>query len=236
MSEGDLSAVWITAKLAAVSTLVLLVLGTPLAWWLVRTRRRWKILVEALVALPLVLPPTVLGFYLLVALGPRGPVGRLLEALGGASLAFTFTGLVIGSVIYSLPFVVQPLQGAFAAVGERPLEVAATLRASPVDRFLSVVMPLARPGFFTAAVLGFAHTVGEFGVVLMIGGNIPGETRVLSVAIYDHVEALDYASAHWLAGGLLLISFVMLLAVYTMNRRAAGQRFGSGGGFRVGRS
>ena len=219
MRADDLLAVWVTLKLAAVSTLVLLVVGTPLAWWLARTRFRHKAWIEALVALPLVLPPTVLGFYLLIALGPRGPIGRSMEALGAAPLAFTFTGLVIGSVIYSLPFVVQPLEDAFAAIGERPMEVAATLRASPLDRFVSVAVPLARPGFVTAAVLGFAHTVGEFGVVLMIGGNIPGVTRVLSVAIYDHVETLDYARAHLLAAGLLVLSLLLLVAVYASNRR-----------------
>jgi molybdate transport system permease protein len=166
-----------------------------------------------------VLPPTVLGFYLLITLGPQGPVGSLMQSLGGQSLAFTFTGLVIGSVFYSLPFVVQPLQAAFSAIGHRPLEVAATLRASPLDRFFTIAVPLARPGYLTAAVLGFAHTVGEFGVVLMIGGNIPGETQVLSIAIYDHVDALEYSQAHWLAGGLLLLSFLLLLAVYSVNRR-----------------
>jgi molybdate transport system permease protein len=216
---ADLVALRITLALAAVSTLILLVLGTPLAWWLSRTRWRGKFFIEAMVALPLVLPPTVLGFYLLIALGPRGPIGGLMEALGGRPLAFTFTGLVVGSVVYSLPFVVQPLQDAFTAVGQRPLDVAATLRAAPLDRFKSVVLPLARPGFITAAVLGFAHTIGEFGVVLMIGGNIPGETQVLSIAIYDHVEALEYGRAHWLAGGLLVLSFVMLVAVYAFNRR-----------------
>jgi molybdate transport system permease protein len=221
LSSQDLQALRITLELAAVSTLILIVLGTPLAWWLARSRWRLKILVEALVALPLVLPPTVLGFYLLIALGPQGPVGGLMEALGGRSLAFTFTGLVVGSVFYSLPFAVQPLRDAFLAAGERPLEVAATLRASPLDRFLTVALPLARPGFLTAAVLAFAHTIGEFGVVLMIGGNIPGETQVLSIAIYDHVEALDYRQAHWLSGGLLVLSFLMLLAVYAVNRRAA---------------
>lgn len=215
----DLVALRITLLLAAISTLILLVLGTPLAWWLSRTRWKGKFFIEAMVALPLVLPPTVLGFYLLIALGPHGPIGGLLEALGGRPLAFTFTGLVVGSVIYSLPFVVQPLQDAFAAVGQRPLDVAATLRATPLDRFRSVVLPLARPGFITASVLGFAHTIGEFGVVLMIGGNIPGETQVLSIAIYDHVEALEYGQAHWLAGGLLVLSFVMLVAVYAFNRR-----------------
>jgi molybdate transport system permease protein len=217
-SEADFTALAITFKLALISTTVLLLVGMPLAWWLARTRWRFKFLLEAVIALPLVLPPTVLGFYLLLALGPSGPVGRLMESLGGQPLAFTFTGLVIGSVIYSMPFVVQPLQGAFHAVGRRPLEVAATLRAAPLDRFLTVALPLARPGFLTAAVLGFAHTLGEFGVVLMIGGNIPGETRVASIAIYDHVEGLQYANAHWLSGGLLLLSFLMLVLVYGFNR------------------
>lgn len=219
LSDRDLSAITITLELAAVSTVILLLVGTPLAWWLARTRSRVKFLIEAVVALPLVLPPTVLGFYLLIALGPNGPIGNLMEALGGAPLAFTFAGLVIGSVLYSMPFVVQPLQGAFAAMGSRPLEVAATLRASPLDRFFTVAVPLARNGFVTAAVLGFAHTVGEFGVVLMIGGNIPGVTHVASIAIYDHVEALEYGSAHWLSGILLLASFVMLAFVYAVNRR-----------------
>jgi len=218
-NEADLIALAITLKLALVSTLVLLAFGTPLAWWLARTRWRFKFLLEAMIALPLVLPPTVLGFYLLLALGPNGPVGGLMTALGGRPLAFTFTGLVIGSVLYSLPFVVQPLQDAFAAVGKRPLEVAATLRAGPVDRFFTVTVPLARAGFFTAAVLGFAHTLGEFGVVLMIGGNIPGQTQVVSIAVYDHVESLQYAHAHWLSGGLLLLSFLLLVAVYALNRR-----------------
>ncbi|QYZ65769.1 MAG: molybdenum ABC transporter permease [Gammaproteobacteria bacterium (ex Lamellibrachia satsuma)] len=219
LDEGDLAALWITLRLAGLTVVILLLLGTPLAWWLSRTQRRFKAVVEAVVALPLVLPPTVLGFYLLVALGPNGPVGGLMMTLGGEPLAFTFAGLVIGSVFYSLPFVVQPLQGAFAAIGRRPMEVAATLGASPLDRFFTVAVPLARPGFLTAVVLGFAHTVGEFGVVLMIGGNIPGETQVLSIAIYDHVEALEYGHAHWLAGGLLLLSFLLLLAVYVLNRR-----------------
>ena len=219
LTGADLSAFAITVKLAGVTTLILLLLGTPLAWWLSRTRFRGKVVVEAIVALPLVLPPTVLGFYLLLALGPRGPIGSTLEALGGRTLAFTFTGLVIGSVIYSLPFVVQPLQDAFTSLGRRPLEVAATLRASPWDRFFTVALPLARPGFITAAVLGFAHTVGEFGVVLMIGGSIPGETRVLSIAIYENVEAVQYGRAHILAGSLLVISFVLLLTVYLFNRR-----------------
>jgi len=218
-SPADLAALWLTLRLAALTTLILLLLGTPLAWWLSRSRWRLKFLVEAVVALPLVLPPTVLGFYLLVALGPRGPIGAFTQSLGIGPLAFTFAGLVVGSVVYSLPFVVQPLQDAFAAVGRRPLEVAATLRASPWDRFLTVAVPLARPGFLTAAVLGFAHTVGEFGVVLMIGGNIPGRTRVVSIAIYDHVESLEYGHAHWLSGALLLLSFLMLVAVYAVNGR-----------------
>ncbi len=218
-NEADLTALAITLKLAVITTMILLVLGTPLAWWLARTRWRFKFVLEAVVALPLVLPPTVLGFYLLIALGPHGPVGGLMESMGGKPLAFTFTGLVIGSVIYSMPFVIQPLQDAFMAVGRRPLEVAATLRASPLDRFFTVAVPLARPGFLTATVLGFAHTLGEFGVVLMIGGNIPGETQVVSIAIYDHVEGLEYTHAHWLSGGLLLLSFVLLIAVYALNRR-----------------
>lgn len=219
ISEANLLALGLTLKLALVSTTVLLVLGTPLAWWLARTRWRYRFIPEALVALPLVLPPTVLGFYLLLALGPGGPIGGLFQSLGGRPLAFTFTGLVIGSVVYSLPFVVQPLQDAFSAVGRRPLEVAATLRASPWDRFFSVAVPLARPGFLTATVLGFAHTLGEFGVVLMIGGNIPGQTRVASIAIYDHVEGLEYAQAHGLAAVLLVLSFSLLVSVYALNRR-----------------
>jgi len=219
LTETDLAALWITLKLAGLTTLILILLGTPLAWWLARTRFRGKVIVEAIVALPLVLPPTVLGFYLLLALGPHGLVGKMMQAMGGHALAFTFAGLVVGSVLYSLPFVVQPLQDAFSTIGRRPLEVAATLRASPLDRFLTVAVPLARPGFLTAAVLGFAHTVGEFGVVLMIGGSIPGETRVLSIAIYEHVEALEYGRAHVLAGGLLILSFLLLLAVYAWNRR-----------------
>jgi molybdate transport system permease protein len=202
-----------------VTTAILLLVGTPVAWWLARSRWRFKFLVESVVALPLVLPPTVLGFYLLIALGPSGPIGSLMEALGGQPLAFTFTGLVIGSVFYSMPFVIQPLQDAFTAVGRRPMEVAATLRASPLDRFFSVAVPLARPGFLTATVLGFAHTLGEFGVVLMIGGNIPGSTKVISIAIYDHVESLEYVQAHWISGTLLVLSFVLLMAVYGFNRR-----------------
>ena len=219
MMHDDLTALWITLQLALLTTLILLIMGTPLAWWLAQSRWRYKFMLESVIALPLVLPPTVLGFYLLIALGPNGPLGGLMVSLGGESLAFTFSGLVIGSVFYSLPFVVQPLQNAFSNIGQRPLEVAATLRASPLDRFFTVAVPMARPGFLTAAVLGFAHTVGEFGVVLMIGGNIPGKTQVLSIAIYDHVEALEYGRAHWLAGGLLLLSFLMLLSVYAFNKR-----------------
>ena len=218
-SEQDLTALAVTLKLASLTTLILLLLGTPLAWWLARTRWRYRFLIEAVIALPLVLPPTVLGFYLLIALGPDGPVGKLMQAFGGTPLAFTFTGLVIGSVFYSMPFVIQPLQNAFSAIGREPMEVAATLRAAPLDRFFSVAVPLARPGFLTAAVLGFAHTLGEFGVVLMIGGNIPGQTQVVSIAIYDHVESLEYTQAHWLSAGLLLLSFLLLVAIYAFNRR-----------------
>lgn len=219
INESDITALLITLKLAVTTTVILLLVGTPLAWWLSRTRTRLKFIIEAMIALPLVLPPTVLGFYLLLMLGPRGPLGGMMQSLGGSSLAFTFSGLVIGSVFYSMPFVIQPLQNAFTAIGTRPLEVAATLRASPMDQFFSVVVPLARPGFFTASVLGFAHTIGEFGVVLMIGGNIPGETQVLSIAIYDHVEALQYDQAHALSAFLLVLSFILLLAVFAINRR-----------------
>ncbi len=219
LSEADITALSITLQLAGLTTIILLVLGTPLAWWLARSQWRFKFVLEALIALPLVLPPTVLGFYLLITLGPNGPLGELSKALGGPSLAFTFTGLVIGSVLYSMPFVIQPLQNAFAAIGNRPLEVAATLRASPLDRFFTVAVPLARSGFLTAAVLGFAHTIGEFGVVLMIGGNIPGKTQVVSIAIYDHVETLEYTQAHWLSAGLLVLAFLMLIMVYAVNRR-----------------
>lgn len=217
--EGDAAAILLTLRLAATTTALLFVVGTPLAWWLARTDSRLRPAVEAVTALPLVLPPTVLGFYLLVLLGPTGAVGAFWEGLGGDRLVFSFPGLVIGSMIYSLPFVVQPLQNAFMAMGDGPLEAAATLGASPADRFRTVVLPLARPGFFTAAVLSFAHTVGEFGVVLMIGGNIPGRTQVVSTAIYNHVEALDYPSAHLLAGGLLAFSFAILLTVYAFGRR-----------------
>jgi molybdate transport system permease protein len=210
----DWNAVLLTLKLAGTTTLLLLLFGTPIAWWLARTRSWLKGPVGAAVALPLVLPPTVLGFYLLVTLGPNGPIGQLTQSLGLGLLPFTFPGLVLASVLYSMPFVVQPLQQAFESLGERPLEAAATLRASPWDTFFSVVLPLARPGFVTATILGFAHTVGEFGVVLMIGGNIPDKTRVVSVQIYDHVEALEYTQAHWLAGGMLVFSFLVLLALY----------------------
>jgi molybdate transport system permease protein len=226
LNEFDISALFVTLKLASVSTIILLLIGTPIAWWLSQTRFKFKVVFEAIIALPLVLPPTVLGFYLLITLGSNGPVGKLLESLGGSSIAFTFSGLVVGSVIYSIPFVVQPLQNSFSGIGSRPLEVAATLGASPLDRFFTVAVPLARSGFMTAAVLGFAHTVGEFGVVLMIGGNIPGETGVLSIAIYDHVEAMEYGQAHWLSGGLLILSFIMLLFVYLFNRRFSIMRSG----------
>ena len=211
MNPADLAAIWLTAKLATITTLLLLLIGTPIAWWLARTRSWWKGPIGAVVALPIVLPPTVLGFYLLVLLGPDGAVGRLMQASGLQLLPFTFAGLVVASVIYSLPFVVQPLQQAFAAIGEQPLEAAATLRAGPWDTFFAVIVPLSWPGFLTAGILGFAHTVGEFGVVLMIGGNIPGETQVLSLAIYDRVEALEYDAAHRLAAGMLVFSFVLLL-------------------------
>ncbi|GAB1234593.1 molybdate ABC transporter permease subunit [Ferrigenium sp. UT5] len=219
MSDADWIALVTTLKLSAVTTLVLLLIGMPLAWWIAGTRSRLAVVIEAVVALPLVLPPTVLGFYMLVALGPHGPIGGVLESLGLHHLAFTFTGLVLASTLYSMPFMVQPLKDAFAAVGSRMTEAAATLRADAWDRFFSVVLPLSRRGLLTAITLTFAHTVGEFGVVLMVGGNIPGQTQVLSIAIYDHAEAMDYASAHLLAGGLLTASFLMLLAVYVFNRR-----------------
>lgn len=215
MQDSDLAAIVLTVKLAALTTVLLLIIGTPIAWWLARSRSRFKSVVGAIVTLPLVLPPAVIGFYLLVLLGPDGPGGRLTQALGLGLLPFTFAGLVVASVIYSMPFVVQPLQQAFAAIGEQPMEAAATLRAAPLDAFFTVALPLARPGFITAAVLGFAHTVGEFGVVLMMGGNIPGKTQVLSMAIYNHVEALEYTDAHWLAGGMLIFSFAVLLTLYS---------------------
>lgn len=214
----DLTSIWLTLKLACTTTVILLLLGTPLAWWLARTRSRFRILVGTVVALPLVLPPTVLGFYLLLLMGPSGFVGQLTKSLGLGFLPFSFSGLVVGSVVYSMPFVVQPIANAFESIGTRPLEVAATLGASPWDKFFSVALPMARPGFFTAAILGFAHTVGEFGVVLMLGGNITGRTKVLSVSIYEHVEGLEYEKAHWLAGGMLLFSFLVLLIMYWRRR------------------
>ena len=228
-SAADITAILLTLQLAVTVTLVLIVVGTPIAWWLAQSRSWLKGPISALVALPLVLPPTVLGFYLLIAMGPDGPVGQLTQIMGLGTLPFTYWGLVIGSVFYSLPFVVQPLQNAFEAIGERPLEVAATLRAGPLDRFFTVVLPMAKSGYFTASVLGFAHTVGEFGVVLMIGGNIPGETRVVSVQIFDHVEALDFGQAHWLAGAMLAFSFLVLLLVYGAKdrTRVLGLRYGS---------
>jgi molybdate transport system permease protein len=214
LNDSDLQAIWLTLRLAGVVTLILLIVGTPIAWWLARSKAWWRGPVSAVVAMPLVLPPSVLGFYLLLAMGPNGPVGQLTSALGIGLLPFTFWGLVIGSIFYSLPFMVQPLLNAFEAIGERPLEVAATLRASPLDAFFTVAVPLALPGFLTASILTFAHTVGEFGVVLMIGGNIPGVTRVASVQIYDHVEAMEYLQAHRLSAVMLVFSFLVLLALY----------------------
>lgn len=221
LAPGDLQAIWLTFKLALATTVLLLLLATPLAWWLARTHSRWRAPVSAVVALPLVLPPTVLGFYLLVAFGPQGWGGQLTQSLGLGLLPFTFGGLLLGSLLYSLPFAVQPLQGAFEAVGRRPLEAAATLRAGPLDTFLHVVLPLSRGGILQAAVLTFAHTVGEFGVVLMIGGNIPERTRVVSTQIYGHVEALEYGQAHWLSAAMVLFSFGVLLALARLNRRSA---------------
>jgi molybdate transport system permease protein len=217
LSDANLGAIWLTLRLATLVTCLLLLIGTPIAWWLSRTRSWLKGPIGAVVALPLVLPPTVLGFYLLVAMGPHGWVGQLTQSLGLGLLPFSFWGLVVASVFYSMPFVVQPIQNAFEAIGERPMEVAATLRAGPWDRFFTVALPLAKPGFITAAILGFAHTVGEFGVVLMIGGNIPDKTRVVSVQIYDHVEALEYAQAHGLAVTMLVFSFLVLLGLYVFN-------------------
>lgn len=220
LSPEDWAAIWLTLKLASVTTVLLLVLCTPLAWWLAHTRSRWRGPVGAVVALPLVLPPTVIGFYLLVTMGPNGPLGQFTQWLGLGTLPFTFEGLVVGSLIYSLPFAVQPLQSAFESMGPRPMEAAATMGASPLDRFFTVALPLTRTGFVTAAILSFAHTVGEFGVVLMLGGNIPGVTRVVSVQIYDHVEAMEYAQAHWLAGGMVVFAFVVLLGLNLTRRRA----------------
>ena len=219
LNQDAWDAIALTLQLAASATAVLLVLATPLAWWLSQTRSGWRAPIGALVTLPLVLPPSVLGFYLLVAMGPHGPLGQVTQALGWGVLSFTFTGLLIGSVIFSLPFAVQPMQNAFESMGARPMEVAFTLRASPVDAFFSVALPLARPGLVTAAILTFAHTVGEFGVVLMIGGNIPGKTRVVSTQIYGHVEAMEYAQAHWLAGGMVVFSFAVLLALSVVRKR-----------------
>jgi molybdate transport system permease protein len=217
--QDALQAIQLTLELATLTTLLLLAIASPIAWWLARSKSWWRGPVGAVVALPLVLPPTVLGFYLLVALGPQGPLGQVTQWLGWGTLSFTFTGLLIGSIIYSLPFAVQPIQHAFEAMGDRPMEVAATLRATPLDAFFTVALPLARPGFITAAILSFAHTVGEFGVVLMIGGNIPGKTRVVSTQIYGHVEAMEYTQAHWLAGGMLVFSFVFLLGLNLLNRK-----------------
>jgi molybdate transport system permease protein len=214
LSSEDMQSVWLTLKLATTTTCLLLLIATPLAWWLAMSHKWYKNLIAAMIALPLVVPPTVLGFYLLLLMGPQGVVGELTRALHLGTLPFTFSGLVIGSVLFSLPFAVQPIQNAFESMGPRPLEVAATLRAGAWDRFASVALPLARPGFFTAIILTFAHTVGEFGVVLMLGGNIPGETRVLSVAIYNHVEAMEYGAAQWLSGGMVAFSFMVLLALY----------------------
>ena len=227
LSPAEWSAVRLTAELAGLTTVLLLLVGTPMAWWLARTSSPAKPVWAALVAMPLVLPPTVIGFYLLLLMGPQGPVGQLTQSLGLGRLPFTFAGLVVASVIYSLPFVVQPLQQAFEAVPERTMEAAATLRASPWDRFFSVAVPLARPGFVTASVLGFAHTVGEFGVVLMIGGNIPGATRVLSVAVYEHVEATDFDSAHRLAAGMVVFALVVLVTLYVVNRKTQGPAAGA---------
>ena len=223
LDDSAWQAIWLTLELASLTTVLLLVIATPLAWWLSQTRSRWRAPIGALVTLPLVLPPTVLGFDLLVLMGPNGPVGQFTQALGWGILSFSFTGLLIGSIVFSLPFAVQPIQHAFESIGPRPLEAAATLRASPLDAFFTVALPLARPGMLTAAILSFAHTVGEFGVVLMIGGNIPGQTRVVSTQIYGHVEAMEYAQAHWLAGGMVVFSFLILMSLSLLRR--------SGGGF-----
>jgi molybdate transport system permease protein len=220
LSPEALQAITLTLKLASLTTLLLLLIATPIAWWLARSSGVLRAVVGAIVTLPLVLPPTVLGFYLLVLLGPNGLLGQLTQALGWGVLSFTFSGLLIGSIIFSLPFAVQPMQHAFEAMGNRPMEVAATLRASPLNAFLTVALPLARPGIITAAILTFAHTVGEFGVVLMIGGNIPGQTKVVSTLIYSHVEALEYAQAHWLSAAMIAFSFIVLIALSLFNRRA----------------
>jgi len=219
MTLPDLAPLWLSVQLAAVVTVILLIIGTLLAWWLAHTHSRLKSIVEAITALPLVLPPTVLGFYLLVFLSPNSVLGGAWRDVTGTGLTFSFTGLVLASVLYSLPFTVQPLQSAFEAIGRNPLEAAATLRASPIDTFFSVASPMAVRGYLTAIVLTFAHTIGEFGVVLMVGGNIPGKTKVISIAIYEHVETLEYAQAHQLSAILLVFSFVVLVAVYTLNRR-----------------
>ncbi|MDR1227658.1 MAG: molybdate ABC transporter permease subunit [Azoarcus sp.] len=224
MDNSSLAAIWLTCKLATLVTVLLLLIGAPIAWWLANTHSRLKGAVGAVVSLPLVLPPTVLGFYLLLVFGPHGFIGKAMDAMELQRLPFTFAGLVVASILYSLPFVVQPIQNAFEAIGKRPLEVAASLRATPWDAFFSVAVPLARPGFATAAILGFAHTVGEFGVVLMMGGNIPGKTQVLSVKIYDYVENGDYAQAHWLAGGMVLFSFIVLLLLYSRRQRSSWSR------------
>jgi len=218
LNKDAWDAIGLTLELAACATLILLIVATPLAWWLSQTRSKWRAPIAALATLPLVLPPSVLGFYLLVAMGPHGPLGQLTQALGWGVLSFTFSGLLLGSVIFSLPFAVQPIQNAFESMGVRPMEVASTLRASPVDAFFSVALPMARPGLLTAAILSFSHTVGEFGVVLMIGGNIPGKTGVVSTQIYGHVEAMEYAQAHWLAGGMLVFSFAVLLALSMLRK------------------
>ena len=223
LNDEDFKAILLTLKLASLTTFILLIIGTPIAWWLAHTHSRWKGIIGALVALPLVLPPAVLGFYLLVLMGPHGPIGQFTQAIGLGTLPFTFRGLVIASVFYSLPFVVQPLQNAFEAIGSRPLEVAATLRAGPLDRFFYVVVPLARSGFLTASILGFAHTIGEFGVVLMVGGNIPDKTRVISMQIFNHVETGEYAQAHWLSAGMLLFSFSVLLVLYSLSPKRGKQ-------------
>jgi molybdate transport system permease protein len=229
LSDGDMATIWLTLRLATTVTILLLIFATPVAWWLARTKSWFKGPLSAIVALPLVLPPTVLGFYLLLAMGPNGAIGQFTQALGLGTLPFTFWGLVVASMVYSLPFVVQPIQNSIEAIGNRPLEAAATLGAGPTDRFFTVVLPLAKPGFMTATILGFAHTVGEFGIVLMIGGSIPGETRVVSVQIYDHVESLEYVQAHALSGVMIVFSFVVLLLLYTFQRKnkAIGMTYGS---------